>query len=168
MIRLTPRSTRTDTLLPYTTLFRSHLLADHHGWRTLDGSRPRDSRPHHSVLLWRRREFLPDCHRRHLEHAVQLSFSSLAAIHLAGRIVGSVRAEHSRLSRTGSFVRTPAWKAAVIERGAVLPVWRNQRFEHGHRGDGGIRGLSRAAGKRLQPSRLAGQDRKSTRLNSSH
>src|SRR3546814_2790938 len=26
MIRLTPRSTRTDTLFPYTTLFRSHLV----------------------------------------------------------------------------------------------------------------------------------------------
>src|SRR3546814_6844575 len=113
MLRRPTRATRTDTLFPYTTLFRSSDL--------------------------------------------QLSFSSLAAIHLAGRIVGSVRAEHSRLSRTGSFVRTPAWKAAVIERGAVLPVWRNQRFEHGHRGDGGIRGLSRAAGKRLQPYRLAGQ-----------
>src|SRR3546814_16041129 len=28
MIRRPPRSTRTDTLLPYTTLFRSHLLRD--------------------------------------------------------------------------------------------------------------------------------------------
>src|SRR3546814_8031576 len=80
MIRLTPRSTRTDTLLPYTTLFRSHLLADHHGWRTLDGSRPRDSRPHHSVLLWRRREFLPDCHRRHLEHRSEEHTSELQSL----------------------------------------------------------------------------------------
>src|SRR3546814_15036539 len=29
MIRLTPRSTRTDTLFPYTTLFRSELFARH-------------------------------------------------------------------------------------------------------------------------------------------
>src|SRR3546814_9409472 len=29
MIRRPPRSTRTDTLLPYTTLFRSHLLSAH-------------------------------------------------------------------------------------------------------------------------------------------
>src|SRR3546814_17176628 len=29
MIRLPPRSTRTDTLFPYTTLFRSDLVADH-------------------------------------------------------------------------------------------------------------------------------------------
>src|SRR3546814_13750715 len=28
MIRRPPRSTRTDTLFPYTTLFRSHMLAD--------------------------------------------------------------------------------------------------------------------------------------------
>src|SRR3546814_4975516 len=34
MIRRPPRSTRTDTLFPYTTLFRSELLADlHRAWR---------------------------------------------------------------------------------------------------------------------------------------
>src|SRR3546814_11694689 len=33
MIRRPPRSTRTDTLLPYTTLFRSH-------WHTADASKP--------------------------------------------------------------------------------------------------------------------------------
>src|SRR3546814_19494337 len=31
MIRRPPRSTRTDTLFPYTTLFRSHLLLDLRG-----------------------------------------------------------------------------------------------------------------------------------------
>src|SRR3546814_13304517 len=30
MIRRPPRSTRTDTLFPYTTLFRSHVRADRH------------------------------------------------------------------------------------------------------------------------------------------
>src|SRR3546814_13434322 len=30
MIRRPPRSTRTDTLFPYTTLFRSHLQANHY------------------------------------------------------------------------------------------------------------------------------------------
>src|SRR3546814_1756750 len=29
MIRRPPRSTRTDTLFPYTTLFRSHVVGDH-------------------------------------------------------------------------------------------------------------------------------------------
>src|SRR3546814_20695073 len=36
MIRRPPRSTRTDTLFPYTTLFRSHLSSVHgpcNGWR---------------------------------------------------------------------------------------------------------------------------------------
>src|SRR3546814_6568820 len=33
MIRRPPRSTRTDTLFPYTTLFRSMLLAGYHGRR---------------------------------------------------------------------------------------------------------------------------------------
>src|SRR3546814_7415336 len=38
MIRRPPRSTRTDTLFPYTTLFRSR-FADHAGFEVLD---PRD------------------------------------------------------------------------------------------------------------------------------
>src|SRR3546814_1039334 len=37
MIRRPPRSTRTDTLFPYTTLFRS--LQDHQGGRPLQGDR---------------------------------------------------------------------------------------------------------------------------------
>src|SRR3546814_19812521 len=54
MIRRPPRSTRTDTLLPYTTLFRSHgtevesrLVLDH-----LDKRRPRPK--HHLVIVGRR------------------------------------------------------------------------------------------------------------------
>src|SRR3546814_18378451 len=35
MIRRPPRSTRTDTLFPYTTLFRSRLAARAHAWRLL-------------------------------------------------------------------------------------------------------------------------------------
>src|SRR3546814_7406461 len=35
MIRRPPRSTRTDTLLPYTTLFRSNALVDHKGRRVI-------------------------------------------------------------------------------------------------------------------------------------
>src|SRR3546814_8226390 len=52
MIRRPPRSTRTDTLFPYTTLFRSPALVeqlehvrwvdvDHHGYLTLDVTRDR-------------------------------------------------------------------------------------------------------------------------------
>src|SRR3546814_10055958 len=32
MIRLPPRSTRTDTLFPYTTLFRSHRFSHFYSW----------------------------------------------------------------------------------------------------------------------------------------
>src|SRR3546814_3070861 len=38
MIRRPPRSTRTDTLFPYTTLFRSHRPPLQHSWRKLCGS----------------------------------------------------------------------------------------------------------------------------------
>src|SRR3546814_7832111 len=38
MIRRPPRSTRTDTLLPYTTLFRARRLSGHHG-RAADADR---------------------------------------------------------------------------------------------------------------------------------
>src|SRR3546814_9537187 len=49
MIRRPPRSTRTDTLFPYTTLFRSHgrgshvrLSSGYHGGKTPIGRRPKD------------------------------------------------------------------------------------------------------------------------------
>src|SRR3546814_7697704 len=38
MIRRPPRSTRTDTLFPYTTLFRSHRLLQQQGLSRIDGS----------------------------------------------------------------------------------------------------------------------------------
>src|SRR3546814_4831779 len=40
MIRRPPRSTRTDTLFPYTTLFRSYLLRHSGEGRNLDGETP--------------------------------------------------------------------------------------------------------------------------------
>src|SRR3546814_4781314 len=44
MVRLPPRSTRTDTLCPYTTLFRSPLPHLRAGWdRSLLGARPADA-----------------------------------------------------------------------------------------------------------------------------
>src|SRR3546814_4440434 len=45
MIRRPPRSTRTDTLFPYTTLFRSHSLVRRYPTRGIEiitGNRPRD------------------------------------------------------------------------------------------------------------------------------
>src|SRR3546814_9427828 len=50
MIRRPPRSTRTDTLFPYTTLFRSpayrNLLRAHEADRASDGGRPAVHAPH--------------------------------------------------------------------------------------------------------------------------
>src|SRR3546814_5485361 len=52
MIRRPPRSTRTDTLFPYTTLFRSLLLALHHDIPlTVQQSKPSTGKP--------QREFYP-------------------------------------------------------------------------------------------------------------
>src|SRR3546814_11773135 len=51
MIRRPPRSTRTDTLLPYTTLFLSRCLVASFG--TTSG--------HHPVGLWHRRRWLGLC-----------------------------------------------------------------------------------------------------------
>src|SRR3546814_21068301 len=48
MIRRPPRSTRTDTLFPYTTLFRSHPPGqDHQRWRPVDQLPGRTRRHHH-------------------------------------------------------------------------------------------------------------------------
>src|SRR3546814_7544255 len=44
MIRRPPRSTRTDTLFPYTTLFRSYALVGPPAVRTIQASPPQDSR----------------------------------------------------------------------------------------------------------------------------
>src|SRR3546814_1788320 len=52
MIRRPPRSTRTDTLFPYTTLFRSpprHLRAPHD--RDPEADRPREHLPDHRRVL---------------------------------------------------------------------------------------------------------------------
>src|SRR3546814_12833120 len=56
MIRRPPRSTRTDTLFPYTTLFRSYdqVAANH----------PRDAPLERFDRFWRRPATLPDRHRR--------------------------------------------------------------------------------------------------------
>src|SRR3546814_11046898 len=73
MLRRPPRSTRTDTLFPYTTLFRSRLSAGYRTFRTgllppqehavLQGNGPVRSpplslgqaNPEFALLLWRRR-----------------------------------------------------------------------------------------------------------------
>src|SRR3546814_16464403 len=102
MIRRPPRSTRTDTLFPYTTLFRSILsravrLQGQHLWRhLLHGDRlPRLSRGggHH----------LP---RRLPEAALQWRFHAKAALRLRGRCLvlafrrrGVARSEERRVGK---------------------------------------------------------------------
>src|SRR3546814_10561085 len=57
MIRRPPRSTRTDTLFPYTTLFRSEGHSGHAGRRSARTSarrRPRRARSHHIAARRRR------------------------------------------------------------------------------------------------------------------
>src|SRR3546814_16135726 len=55
MIRRPPRSTRTDTLFPYTTLFRSH-----RGPGEAAGERARRRRPHEHPVRREGRRGLPD------------------------------------------------------------------------------------------------------------
>src|SRR3546814_15005247 len=53
MIRRPPRSTRTDTLFPYTTLFRSAVSAAHNDWAALIWSEPVGSWKENGGLLWK-------------------------------------------------------------------------------------------------------------------
>src|SRR3546814_1633164 len=52
MIRRPPRSTRTDTLFPYTTLFRSALCRLHHILRTHAASNEKDPGKSAGAVLW--------------------------------------------------------------------------------------------------------------------
>src|SRR3546814_7079136 len=71
MIRRPPRSTRTDTLFPYTTLFRSH--------RAVDGQHPApavgegaDTRQHDAIGAAHDFRIGGDRHRRSEEHTSEL------------------------------------------------------------------------------------------------
>src|SRR3546814_3037449 len=90
MIRRPPRSTRTETLFPYTTLFRSELRSDpegvqpawcqsarRRGFRTDDGTRPHESHPPPAVeecrlcQSWRRSEE----HTSELQSLMRISYA---------------------------------------------------------------------------------------------
>src|SRR3546814_10327488 len=51
MIRRPPRTTRTDTLFPYTTLFRSEEVRGHPQRPGVDRQHPTAERAHHRVIL---------------------------------------------------------------------------------------------------------------------
>src|SRR3546814_4825908 len=70
MIRRPPRSTRTDTLFPYTTLFRSVHLADHQG---------RQGQPHRGAAF--------DAARRHRLAASRTHYGALACRVKSGGLV---------------------------------------------------------------------------------
>src|SRR3546814_3927041 len=71
MIRRPPRSTRTDTLFPYTTLFRSHDRQRHHrGWRAYHRIAPvRQSAP------TRRRPARSEEHTSELQSLMRISYA---------------------------------------------------------------------------------------------
>src|SRR3546814_17306271 len=84
MIRRPPRSTRTDTLFPYTTLFRSgrtDLCEENHprrGPHRLDAARHRDRCPHpRPVALSRRLERRSEEHTSELQSLMRISYAVL-------------------------------------------------------------------------------------------
>src|SRR3546814_5669348 len=68
MIRRPPRSTRTDTLFPYTTLFRSGGVAQGRGGRALD--RPGPNLARHRRPSWRSEE-----HTSELQSLMRISYA---------------------------------------------------------------------------------------------
>src|SRR3546814_9877291 len=79
MIRRPPRSTRTDTLFPYTTLFRSH--PDAEPWRRLGRAvslRRRRLRPHahpRDQSLWRACPPRSEEHTSELQSLMRISYA---------------------------------------------------------------------------------------------
>src|SRR3546814_8195410 len=76
MIRRPPRSTRTDTLFPYTTLFRSLYAVDHRRDDLQEIGRDRRGRPvqqvHRVKIEGQRRLQRPDGQSRSEEHTSEL------------------------------------------------------------------------------------------------
>src|SRR3546814_5509212 len=72
MIRRPPRSTRTDTLFPYTTLFRSQRLAQQRDADADAHHRPQQGERHHLVGLIARQQPVPQAVRRSEEHTSEL------------------------------------------------------------------------------------------------
>src|SRR3546814_3600660 len=71
MIRRPPRSTRTDTLFPYTTLFRSHGLIDSQGSADMGQAFAKALQPLQDETLQRATEFARRCREDGQESASQ-------------------------------------------------------------------------------------------------
>src|SRR3546814_18547537 len=156
MIRRPPRSTRTDTLFPYTTLFRSHQVARLRAVR--GGAVHRDDA---AAFLC--------ADRVGRETLAVVDVVDLDALVLAD--AGDV--EQPAVDRAGAFVV----QLGVGERGAVeLGFEQGQVHGHGPWGggrrrllqDGGAATGATATGPRQVIPGGPASDRKSTRLNSSH
>src|SRR3546814_4987622 len=89
MIRRAPRSTRTDTLFPYTTLFRSANIDEHRGAIVGDGigdqredadrgrlhHQPDDAQQHRRQRLQQRRERRSEEHTSELQSLMRISYA---------------------------------------------------------------------------------------------
>src|SRR3546814_6871857 len=77
MIRRPPRSTRTDTLFPYTTLFRSpaHLHAARHEIRNLPPAAAEGARSLYGERLFDRRRKRSEEHTSELQSLMRISYA---------------------------------------------------------------------------------------------
>src|SRR3546814_11141659 len=127
MYRLPPISTRTDTLLPYTTLFRS-------------------------AVLQRRRvlQLAPGLLALAVEHRQAIGVVHRRAIVVDADAVAGIELEHARQRRDARVRQVDARVQAHVD------------VEHGF-----LARIDREA-ERAGRARAVEQDRKSTRLNSSH
>src|SRR3546814_2046017 len=151
MLRRPPRSTRTDTLFPYTTLFRSK-----NPLRILDSKDPKDRPIADSA---------PDIDA-YLTSEAQDFFGAVTA----GLDAADVAWErNARLVRGLDYYRHTAFEFVTDQLGAQGTVLGGGRYDGLIENLGGppTPGVGRAAGiERL--AMLVDEDRKSTRLNSSH
>src|SRR3546814_7617519 len=146
MIRLRPRSTRTDTLFPYTTLFRSRLF------RSTDANEEgRRIQDHHSAAarLWRprRRADSGEQHAALHRHAARLPLGSRGSRDAAADAADAAATDDAGCAGWTGWSRwAAAGRAAALNR-IVTPA------------KAGVDGFR---------FRATCVDRKSTRLNSSH
>src|SRR3546814_4031633 len=157
MNRRPPRATRTDTLFPYTTLFRSVLRSRRPG-RGLPGRRPAPLGP-----AQRRAAFPAGRRGMNARTAMGATATGIATIEtLRHRLqpvpaLASVPRDYTA-ARMGDFQLNPNFRPTrsgpLMPAAVLVPVV--------HYGGGGRVILTR------RTAHLSNQDRKSTRLNSSH
>src|SRR3546814_9182242 len=151
MIRRPPRSTRTDTLFPYTTLFRSEFLPSL--FALLPGAQASHSPKNCFRIMW----IISLC-------AVVLTIHGIGQVRLGQGWTGMPTAQDGRIQYVGIF-SDPNDLAMLFIMAVPMTLLMAGR--------GGLLGLRRvfwwaAALTLLYGVYLTNSDRKSTRLNSSH